>query len=289
MLKPAALLAIAAAPLVACSPLKILNVVVPAAGYEFTRDIAYRQRPRQRLDVYTPSRDLPAPVVVFFYGGRWSDGAKAEYRFVGQALASRGLVAVIADYRVYPQVRFPAFVEDGAKAVRWTHRHVARYGGRPECMFLMGHSAGAHIAALLTLRESYLRSQDVPLTAVRGMIGLAGPYDFLPLTASDLKDIFAPAGDLRRTQPIRFVGGDEPPLLLMTGADDTKVKPANSINLARRVREVGGRARLVQYPGRGHAGILLALAAPLRWLAPVLRDASGFISRRCPDRYPDTR
>lgn len=289
MIKPAALLATAAMLLVACSPLKLLNTVVPSAGYELTHDIAYGKRPRQHLDVYTPARDLPAPVVVFFYGGRWSSGVKAEYRFVGQALASRGLVAVIADYRVYPQVRFPAFVEDGAKAVRWTHRNVARYGGRPECVFLMGHSAGAHIAALLTLRETYLRSQDVPLTAVRGMVGLAGPYDFLPLTASDLKDIFATARDPRRTQPIHFAGGDEPPLLLMTGSDDTQVRPANSINLARRVRDAGGRARLMLYPERGHAGILLALAAPLRWLAPVLRDSSGFVRRRCAPRPSGTR
>lgn len=289
MTKFATLFALAALLLVACSPLPVLNLAVPSSGYKLARDLAYSELPRHRLDVYTPaSGRLPAPVVVFFYGGRWSGGAKTQYRFVGQALASQGLVAVIADYRVYPQVRFPAFIEDGAKAVRWTHRNIDEYGGNPDCIFLMGHSAGAHIAAMLALSETYLESESVPRAAICGMVGLAGPYDFLPLTAQDLKDIFSSARDLAETQPINFVDGDIPPLLLMTGADDETVESANSIHLARRVRAAGGRARLVEYPGRGHAGILLALAAPLRKLDPVLKDVVAFIEHHLAP-LPDAR
>ncbi len=265
---------------IACSPLQLLNLAVPRSGYALTRNLAYGERPRQRLDIYAPVKQSAlSPVVVFFYGGRWSGGEKADYRFVGQALAARNMIAVIADYRLYPRVRFPAFLEDGAMAVRWVRDHIQIYGADPDNIFLMGHSAGAHIAAMLALDERYLAAEGLSPTALRGMIGLSGPYDFLPFTSADVREIFAPAEDARQTQPIYFVDGDEAPLLLLTGGEDTTVKPANSINLAARVKAAGGQARLIEYPDRGHAGMLLALAAPLRKLDPVLDDSADFVQQ----------
>jgi len=265
---------------IACSPLQLLNLAVPRSGYTLTRDLAYGERPRQRLDVYAPIRHRALlPTVVFFYGGRWSGGDKADYRFVGQALAAKDMIAVIADYRLYPQVRFPAFLEDGAMAVRWVRDHLQIYGGDPDKIFLMGHSAGAHIAAMLALDERYLVAEGLSRTTLRGMVGLSGPYDFLPFTSEDLREIFAPAADARQTQPIHFVDGNEAPLLLLAGGKDTTVKPANSINLAARVKAAGGQAKLIEYPGRGHAGMLVALAAPLRKLDPVLDDSTDFVQQ----------
>src|SRR5687767_4233845 len=141
-----------------CSRFDLLNAMVPTGGYVRTRDVAYGTLPRQKLDVYRPRGATSlSPLVVFFYGGDWQTGSKRDYRFVTQALASRGFVAVMPDYRLYPEAVFPAFVEDGALAVRWARNHAALIGGDGRRIHLMGHSAGAHIAALLTLDEHYLR------------------------------------------------------------------------------------------------------------------------------------
>ena len=160
-----------------CSKFDLLNAAVPRGGYALDRDVAYGPLPRQRLDVYRPrERVKPAGVVVFFYGGDWQNGSKADYRFVGQALASRGFVAVLPDYRLYPQVTFPAFVEDGALAVRWAHDHLGDAGP----LHLMGHSAGAHVAALLALDDHYLKNVGLDRGAVRAAALLSGPYNFVP-------------------------------------------------------------------------------------------------------------
>lgn len=263
-----------------CSPLPFLNAVIPTDGYRVIRNLPYAEEPRQHLDVYLPTAPAhhPARVVVFFYGGRWQFGSREDYLFAAQALVSRGLVVVIPDYRLYPQVRFPGFVEDGARAVEWVKAHISAYGGDPDRIYLMGHSAGAHIAALLALDSRYLERGTV-----RGLVGLAGPYDFLPLESEDLKQVFnAPPdesehGILADTQPITFADGADPPVLLLTGRDDTTVDPGNSLRLARKLQELGGEARVTSYPDLGHAGIVGALAAPLRHWAPVLEDSVGFI------------
>jgi acetyl esterase/lipase len=256
---------------------KLLNALVPDGGYRLERDLAYGELPRQRLDVYVPDGLAgPAPVVVFFYGGRWEAGNKGEFRFVGQALAARGLIAAIPDYRRYPEVRFPAFVADGAAAVAWVRNNIAGLGGDPGSLHLMGHSAGAHIAALLALDHRYLAAAGVDRDAVGSFIGLAGPYDFLPLDDPTLEAIFA-ADDMAATQPITFAERTAPPTLLLHGQDDDTVLPANSERLATALAAAGNRAALELYPGLGHIGLVAALAAPLRWLAPVLDDVTAFL------------
>jgi acetyl esterase/lipase len=267
-------------PTLGCAPARLLNAVVPKDGYRVEQDLAYGDHARQRLDLYLPDdRGKPTPTVVFFYGGRWSYGAKADYRFVGQALASRGYVAVIADYRVYPEVRFPAFVEDGARAIRWVHERIADYGGDPGRLHLMGHSAGAHIAALLALDDRFLGAVGLDPGQIEGVLGLAGPYDFLPLTEADLEAIF-PEPVRLESQPIRFAGaGSAPSLWLATGTDDKTVQPGNSTRLAAAIGAAGGEVVTRSYPNIGHVGIVLALAAPFRWLAPVLDDLAAEIGR----------
>ena len=262
----------------ACSPLTVLNAAIPKDGYVAHDGIAYGPEARQKLDVYTPvDGTRPASVVVFLYGGSWKRGDRANYRFIAEALTSRGHVTVIPDYRVYPDVRFPAFVEDSAVAVGWVREHIGAFGGDPDRIFLMGHSAGAHIAALLTLDERYLADVDVPGTAVRGMIGLAGPYAFDPLQYRSTRPVFVDTPDPDMARPITFVDGQKQPFLLLHGGDDTTVYPANSKELASRIRAAGGSARNLEYANLGHIGIVLALAKPFRGRAPVLEDASAFI------------
>ena len=283
LLRLAASLALAL-PAVGCAPARLVNALVPDDGYRLIQDRAYGAGPRQRLDVYVPD-DLtaPAPVVVFFYGGRWEFGVKEDYRFVGQALASQGLIAVIADYRLYPEVRFPTFIEDGAAAVRWVQAQISGLGGDPARIFVMGHSAGAHIAAMLALDAQYLNAVGTTPRALAGLIGLAGPYDFLPLTDPTLQRIFA-AEDMAETQPITFAGDGGPPALLLHGEQDRTVRPANSTHLAAQLRAAGTPVELGLYPDLGHIGIVGALAAPLRWQAPVLDDVARFVRERADDR-----
>lgn len=265
--------------LAGCSGQGLVNALTPSAGYRLHTGLAYGDAARQRLDVYAPRAAAgEAPVVVFFYGGRWSQGERAGYRFVGQYLAAQGAVAVIPDYRLHPEVGFPAFVHDGAAAVAWARRHAADYGGDPSRLFVMGHSAGAHIAAMLATDARYLAAEGGDRDWLAGMIGLAGPYDFLPLTDADLKTIFGPETAWPRSQPVNFVDGGEPPMLLLHGAADATVHAEDSEILAARVEAAGGRARLRLYEGIGHIRILAVLAAPLRWLAPsTATDVARFL------------
>lgn len=263
-----------------CSPLVALNDwLVPGEGHVRHADIAYGTWPRQTLDVYRPwpieAEAEPAPVVVFFYGGSWSSGERGAYRFVGEALTSRGFVAVIPDYRVYPDVRFPAFVDDAAQAVRWVEDNIGRYGGDARAIVLMGHSAGAHIAAMLIADDRYLDRAGARASAIRGFVGLAGPYAFDPLAYGSIRPIFQDANV--PTMPIGLIDGDEPPMLLLHGAGDRTVQPENSRELAKRSRLAGGLAELVEYDDLGHIGILLVLAYPLRGAAGMLDRIAAFV------------
>jgi acetyl esterase/lipase len=266
-----ALLALLALP--ACSGAATLKALTPRDGYHVERGIAYGPDPRQRLDLYLPDGAPPdAPLVVFFYGGRWTVGSKELYPFVGQAFASRGYLVAIPDYRLYPQVRYPGFLEDGAAAVAaLAERTGAGRGGRP--LFLAGHSAGAYIAAMLALDRRWLGG----CPAVDAAVGLAGPYDFLPLEDEDLRQIFGPAPAGPSTQPVAHVDPADPPMLLATGAGDATVRPRNTLSLADRLRAAGVRAETRLYDRPGHIGLVAALAAPLRWRAPVLDDADAFL------------
>ncbi len=267
-----------AAALAGCSGLAVLNAVEPAGGVQTTTDIAFRPGPRGGLDVYRPAHAAPhAPVVVFIYGGGWDSGRRQDYRFVGLSLARRGFVAVIPDYRLYPEVRWPAFLRDNAEAVRWAHDHAVEYGGDPGRLMLMGHSAGAYDALMLALDPRWLGAVGLdPRRDLRAAAGLAGPYDFLPLTSDKLKDVFGPPDQRPDTQPINHVGRHAPPLFLGYDAGDTVVRPLNTLHLADKVRAAGGEVEVRRYAGVNHQLLIGAVAAPLRPLAPVLRDVTAF-------------
>jgi len=232
--------------------------------------------PERGLDLYVPARrDTPAPVVLFLYGGRWQDGSRADYAFVGRQLAGHGVLTAVADYRRYPQVRFPAFVEDAALAVAWMRQHADEHGGDPRRLYVAGHSAGAHIAALLGTDRRYLEAVGMQPEDLAGVIGIAGPYDFLPLTDDDLIDIFGKESDWPASQPVNFVDGDEPRFLLLHGDDDLLVWPRNSVRLAARLREAGVSVDYREYPDLGHIRILAAVRFPK--LAPTLEDVVRFV------------
>ncbi|MFM7027699.1 MAG: alpha/beta hydrolase [Chakrabartia sp.] len=245
---------------------------------QVARDVAYGPLPRQKLDIWAPTAKATKPrdVVIFFYGGSWNSGERALYAFAGRALAERGYVVVIPDYRLVPDVRFPGFVEDGAAAVAWVHAHAAQFGGNPARIHLTGHSAGAHIAALLSLDPEWLAKAGAPKDSIKSFAGLAGPYDFVPFTSDASKAAFGHLPDPTPTQPISYVRADAPPMLLATGTIDETVKPRNSRVLAEALRKKGAKAATLLYPKLGHSGIIMAFARPFRGLAPVIDDLSTF-------------
>ncbi|MFW0758548.1 alpha/beta hydrolase [Pseudomonas sp. H11T01] len=264
----------------ACSPLKLLNSLTPSSTFNKTSGIAYGSDPRQKLDVYTPKQGLKsAPVVVFFYGGSWNSGSRDDYSFVGEALASRGIVTVVADYRLYPQVRYPLFLEDGAQAVAWTHEHIHQFSGDPQRLYLMGHSSGAYNVAMLALDPDFLGAVGMTPHNLSGWIGLAGPYDFLPIVNPEVRPVFFYPDSPPDSQPINHVSRGAPPALLMASRDDDVVNPTrNTGGLARKLRLAGVPVQDLYFSHTSHATLVAAMSRPLRRLAPVLDEVAAFIN-----------
>lgn len=261
--------------LAGCSPAAILNTTVSRKGYTLEADIPYGRDARQKLDLYRP--DTPradGKAVIFFYGGSWESGTKSDYLFVAQALAANGLTVVVPDYRIFPEVRFPAFVEDAAVATRWAADRVGT-----EKLFVMGHSAGAHSALMLAANTGYLTDVGVDRMKLAGAIGLAGPYDFLPLKSRRLQDIFGGANN-PAAQPITFAQAPLPPVLLLHGEADRTVYPRNTVRLAAAWKAAGGSAEVKLYPEVDHIDIVAALSSFLRARAPTFADTVTFIDRR---------
>ena len=264
---------------------KLVNALAVGRDVQVIRDNRFADGRRGLLDVYMPRAAHDAPLAIFFYGGGWEDGAKENYRFVAMALARRGIVTMVPDYRLYPDVRFPDFITDGARAVRWARRNAVEFGADPGLVFLIGHSAGAYIAAMLTLDRS--RLDEPSQAALAGTVGLAGPYDFLPLKSPSLKRIFAPAeGDLTSSQPVTYARGDAAPMLLISGLSDKRVRPENSRRLAAKVRACGGKVETRFYKRIGHTAVMAAFSPLLRPLAPSLADTLAFIRARSDSLRP---
>lgn len=268
-----------AALLAACSPIKVLNALTPSNTFSKTSSVAYGTDPRQKLDIYRPVTASPnAPVVVFFYGGSWNSGSKDQYGFVGEALASRGIVVVIADYRLYPQVRYPLFLQDNAKAVAWTYQHIAEYGADPGQLYLMGHSSGAYNASMLALDARWLNAVDLSPSMLKGWIGLAGPYDFLPIENKDVQPVFFFPNSPPESQPINHVSADAPPSLLIASTDDNLVNPTrNTGGLATKLRAARVPVEAFYFTRTNHVTLVASFAKPLRWLAPVLDKVTAFM------------
>lgn len=267
--------------LAACSPAGLLNQTIPTGGLVITHDVAYASGARRGLDIYQPRDAAGLPLVVFLYGGSWRMGSKAMYPFVAATLARRGAVVMVPDYRLYPEVRYPAFLQDNALAVAWARAHAAQYGANPDAIFVMGHSAGAYDAAMLALDPALLGAVGMRPADLAGVIGLAGPYAFLPSDDPDVIPVFG-AANTAANQPIAFVDGHNPPMLLAAGTADTTVMPRNTTVLADRIAAAGGPVERKFYPGVAHIGLILAFAPLFSGKGPVLDDVWRFIQAHTP-------
>jgi acetyl esterase/lipase len=263
----------------ACSSLVfgVANVPTYFGSYRRAVDVTYGSLPRQRLDVYAPPAARGLPVVIFWYGGSWSTGSKGSYRFVGSALANRGMIAVLPDYRVHPQVKFPDFLHDAATAVAWVQAHAREFGGDPQRIVLMGHSAGAHIATFIAYNSEFLRADGGRPEWLRGVIGLSGPYALDP-NSHLLHTIFAAPYTHKDWQPVAFAKRAAPPTLLVHGMNDRVV----AVRHAERLRDVlltaGVRVDTAFYPEAGHADTVGAFTWLRRAKYPVLDHSVEFIN-----------
>ncbi len=270
-----------AASLAACAPVAVLNALAPASTHTLTAGLAYGAGPRQVLDVYRPSSAAPPggwPVVVFFYGGSWNSGQRGDYAFLGEALASRGMLALVADYRLYPAVRYPDFLHDCAQALAWALGNAGSLGGNPRRVHVMGHSAGAYNAAMLALDARWLAPTGHRPAELAGFIGLAGPYDFLPITNADAQPVFFHPNYPSGSQPLAHASAAAPRSFLAAAKTDALVDPGrNTMGLAARLQAAGAPVTLKLYTGVNHLTLAGAFAQPLRWLAPVLDDVASFV------------
>lgn len=274
-------LATTLAMLTACSSLGVLNGVTSSAGYVVHRDVAYGPGPRQSSDIYVPAgSSTPTAVVVFFYGGNWREGSKADYRFVAEALAARGVVVVVPDYRLFPEVQYREILRDSASAVAWAMAQAPKYGGDAEQIYLMGHSAGAYNAAMIALDPRWLQSCGRSPKSLAGLIGLAGPYDFLPIKNPDVMPVFGWPQTPADSQPIHHVASSTAPRrsLLIAAHRDAVVDPErNTEGLAKALRQVGAAVQVKRYGWLNHGTTVGSFAWPLRPLAPVLKEVVSFI------------
>ena len=255
--------------------LRVFNFLVPKdAGVDIVgRNIAYGNDSRQRLDIYKPTTaGSTYPVLVFVYGGSWDSGRRQDYEFAARALAAQGYVVFVPDYRLVPQYLYPVFVEDVALAIAFAQANSKQYGGDGIRTYLLGHSAGGYNIVQAVLNPAF------GVHGITAVATLAGPFDFLPFDSPKSTAAFSKYPDLQATQPINFANKLAPPFLLLHGANDTTVKPRNSRQLAKRLREVGAIVQHTEYPGVGHVGIMLALSKTFRGNAPVLDDINGFFN-----------
>lgn len=263
-----------------CTRLELFDSIAPrdSGANRIAEGLSYGSFERQKLDIYAPAVAHNAPVIVFFYGGSWNSGDRVDYGFLGTSLAAQGFIAVLPDYRLVPEVRFPAFVEDGAAATAWVSKEIGQYGGDGQRIVVAGHSAGAYIASMVALASPYLEAAGSKMRP-RGFVGLAGPYDFLPFDYPTVIDAFGSWPRPAETQPVTYVRKDAPASLLLHGLDDTTVLPRQSTSLADRLKAAGNDVELKLYENVDHIDVMLALSRPFRDSANTLADLTNFARR----------
>lgn len=258
----------------------VANFPTKFSSNKIVTDVTFGSKSWQKLDVYIPANVKPSmPVIVFTYGGRWQSGFKEMYAFIGDRFADQGFVTVIADYRKFPEVKFPTFVTDAAKALAWVDDHIGEYGGDSNKIFVSGHSSGAHTAALITADERYLAAEGKSTKLIKAFAGISGPYDFVP-EAADIKEIFAPPENYFQMQVPNFIRGSEPPMLLLWGSDDKDVVRTNLDKLLQKCQQQGVEVETKIYPGVGHIDIV----ANQTWFYPgsatIVKDITDFFNKQ---------
>lgn len=265
----------------AVNAIDLLNAVLPNFHYSLSQ-AAYGNHPRQQMDIYLPKPSIREanknkPPIVFVYGGAWVSGNKQDYAFIGHTLSRLGHITIIPDYRLHPEVVFPEFIEDIAQAIRYTETQANELINQEFNQFiLMGHSAGAHTAALMTVDPTWLDQHGVT-AQLKGLIALAGPYD-LPLDDPDVAPVF-PNVSKKDSNVILNTHPKLPPVLLLHGKADTRVYPFHTERFSAALNKTNNTVTSRLYEDVDHVMILGAIAPPLRWKNPSYQDIKQFLSR----------
>lgn len=263
----------------ACSAAEILGFTSGVKGERTAQDVAYGENPRQTLDVYAPVN--PSCRIVFVYGGSWREGDKNEYGFVGAQLAKKGFEVLIPNYRLFPEIQFPGFVEDIALSLQFIQ--ASKKDELP--LVLMGHSAGALIAALLSFEPKYLEAVGLSTEIVNGLVVVSGPHDyFLPTDNPKWTPIFGSDPEQQvRALPVKHVTPAAPKTLILHGLEDEIVTPKSALSLADQLQKNNVDYVMKRYEGVDHKKIIAAMGFPLHFLAPTLNHVTEFLNDRICD------
>ena len=253
-----------------------LNRVVSTGGLEVVQNVPYGPDVRNRMDVYSPQGAANAPMVLFVHGGSWEGGDKDGHKFVGESLARAGYITAVMSYRLAPQNRYPAFVQDTASALKVLRETAKTFGGNPDNVFVMGHSAGAYNAVEAVDNERWLREAGVPISAVRGVIGVAGPYSY-DFRGMSTARAFPENATPDEVMPDRHVRPDAPPHLLLVAGSDHTVYPQNGEHMKAALERAGIPVTFTVLPGMGHITIIAAMTRFLTFLGPTRQDVIAFI------------
>lgn len=255
-LKPIAACLAAVAALAACAPVSILNGITPASTFDRTKNVSFGDGERDELDIYRADKPkADTPVLLFVHGGSWDSGSKGIYKFLAEGFTKSGYDIVVPNYRIYPEAKFPNFLEDNAKAVAYT---ADTFPDRK--IVLLGHSAGAYNVLMLALRDEYLSGAGVDRCAkISGVVGLAAPTGIVPLESQRLIEIF-PDRFTADDAVLNNVTGPAPAIFLGHGESDTTVYPKNSTVLAEKITARGGTAQVEIYLGQSHTDVVKVLS-----------------------------
>ena len=261
------------------------------AGVALIKRVQWGDAPSQTVTVYSPKQagTAPLPVIIFVHGGGWHGGSPDDYGWAARGLAREGFIAVLAGYRLYPQARYPAMLEDTAHAIAWTYANIAEYGGDPGHIVLVGHSAGAYNVVQTALDPQWLCAEGLPASVITRIVGMAGPYDFFPFDIEASHNSFGHAAEPELTQPVNHARADAPPMLLMAGEADTVVRPRSTRALAAALGRAGADVSTLYLPDMGHTDIVLALASPWRRRNPVVIEAITRFARDGSAEMPPDR
>lgn len=236
----------------------------PPRAFQAITDVAYYDGPdahpvKHRLDLFVPDGAKDAPVLLFVHGGGWTSGDKNLYSFIGRAFAEQGFVTAVINYRLSPEVQHPAHIEDVARAFVWVYRNISQYGGTSEKIFVMGHSAGGHLTALLALDEKYLQAHGLTLAAIKGAIPISGVYDVTGML-NLYRTVFGADPQQRwDASPLAHVGPTKPPFFVIYAQFDFPGLDTQGQQLFALLKQNHNEAALFETPGKDHVTIIASI------------------------------
>jgi len=245
--------------------------------YEVERlaDLEYHSGPdvdiRHKLDLYVPTGAKNYPVMIYIHGGAWKSGSKTLYIGLGRTFARHGIGVAVINYRLSPRVKHPGHIEDVAKAFAWVKANVAKHGGDPNNITVMGHSAGAHLAALLALDPTYLKAEKLEPNAIRGVVAVSGVYQIEPGGELTLPAFGTDAAECRKAAPMTHVKEKHPPFLIAYAENDYATFDKMAIELHAALVKARVSASLMKVDARNHISVIVSVLSDIDPLNEAIR------------------